>query len=370
MRNYALAIHATGVRQGTPIVYELAADSIEIGSAGNNHIVLDGPGVEPYHLAVRWMDAELYLLIRTTTVDITGMGQRSDDIFYCAEHGKIARLTAEDQCPFCRAAIQPIWLLRRLLPGDSFPIGEGFEADVLSQGQPNQVEDLAYDQGTSSWPDNRWLENPPHPKEHRYPEAQFIAEKRSYPQEDSNLWVWNPPETPFPVFIHQRVNRWVTHHAIHNDDREVGGLLLGDVYQDTDTGTVYPVITHAIPARFAREERGHLTFTRETWLELHDKIQEQHPEQQIVGWYHTHPGLDIFLSEWDLFIHRNFFNQPWQVALVVDPARYEAGLFVWADDEILDPLHPHQLFRVADLDGYPPVERRAQVRIKLGEVVE
>jgi hypothetical protein len=70
-----------------------------------------------------------------------------------------------------------------------------------------------------------------------------------------------------------------------------------------------------------------------------------------------------------LFIHRNFFREPWQVALVIDPRQDAAGFFVWQDGEILDPQHPHQLFKVADLEDETREERRPRVRIKLGERV-
>ncbi|MBI4778022.1 hypothetical protein HY792_03780, partial [Candidatus Desantisbacteria bacterium] len=40
----------------------------------------------------------------------------------------------------------------------------------------------------------------------------------------------------------------------------------------------------------------------------------------VVGWYHTHPGLGLFMSHYDSFIHNNFFSLSCQIALVVDPA--------------------------------------------------
>ena len=55
------------------------------------------------------------------------------------------------------------------------------------------------------------------------------------------------------------------------------------------------------------------------------------PDLDIVGWYHTHPDFGIFLSSHDLFIHRNFFDQPLQVAYVVDPIRQTRGFFRWRD---------------------------------------
>jgi hypothetical protein len=54
-----------------------------------------------------------------------------------------------------------------------------------------------------------------------------------------------------------------------------------------------------------------------------------YPDMRILGWYHTHPGHGIFLSDMDLFIHKHFFNLPWHVAFVFDPQNQEEGLFAW-----------------------------------------
>jgi proteasome lid subunit RPN8/RPN11 len=169
--------------------------------------------------------------------------------------------------------------------------------------------------------------------------------------------------------MHHRANHYVTRHAYRNADREIGGLLLGSVFRDPGDDLHYPVITHAIPARYAAEERGHLTFTHDTWRDLNRQREEHYPDKLVIGWYHTHPGLDIFLSQMDLFVHRNFFRQSWQVALVIDPHQDAGGFFVWSDGDLLDPQRPHQLFRIADLKDEPG-DTRSRIRIKLGERAE
>jgi proteasome lid subunit RPN8/RPN11 len=351
------------------VVYDLTGASIDIGSAEDNHIVLSGPGVEPYHLAVRQIDSRLCALVDLHVAhkqqEETWLNRQGDDALYCPEHGRLARLAETDCCPLCGESTRPLWLLRSLRAGDIFAIGAGFKATVLSQATPRggmQPGQLSTD---SPWPDSDWLKNPPHQPTFRVTEETHIRRGQAYPLDDSNLWAWDPPESPFPVFMHQRATRFVTAHAVHNANREVGGLLLGHINQTQD-GLVYPVITHAIAARFATEARGHLTFTHQTWLDLIRQREEHFPNREVIGWYHTHPGLGIFLSDWDLLIQRHFFRQPWQVALVIDPRQIAAGFFVWANGDVLDPQEPHQLFRIADLDDGGSVEHRARVRIKLG----
>jgi proteasome lid subunit RPN8/RPN11 len=120
-------------------------------------------------------------------------------------------------------------------------------------------------------------------------------------------------------------------HVFENADREVGGVLVGRSPRDGGP----PLVTGAIPALAADERRATLTFTQDAWEHVHRTLDAEFPpDEQIVGWYHSHPGFGIFLSEHDLFIHRNFFSGASQVALVVDPHARSEGVFTWADGEI------------------------------------
>jgi proteasome lid subunit RPN8/RPN11 len=128
-----------------------------------------------------------------------------------------------------------------------------------------------------------------------------------------------------------RVNEHAIYpHVFQNADREVGGVLIGTVAP----GAGLPLVSGAIPALSADEQRATLTFTQETWEHVHHVLDTEHPDKQIVGWYHSHPGFGIFLSEHDLFIHRNFFSGAAQIALVVDPLAGTEGVFCWHADEI------------------------------------
>ena len=77
------------------------------------------------------------------------------------------------------------------------------------------------------------------------------------------------------------------------------------------------------PMSFAPASRQACTpatpiFTQETWTRIHEEKDARYPDHKIVGWYHSHPGFGVFLSDHDLFIHKNFFSQPGQLAWVFD----------------------------------------------------
>jgi proteasome lid subunit RPN8/RPN11 len=122
----------------------------------------------------------------------------------------------------------------------------------------------------------------------------------------------------------------IYHHVFTNADREVGGVLVGRVPRLGGP----PLVTGAIPALKAEEKRATLTFTQDAWEHVHQVLDRDFDGDQIVGWYHSHPGFGVFLSEHDLFIHRHFFSGPSQIAVVVDPQACSEGIFYWRDGTV------------------------------------
>ncbi len=130
--------------------------------------------------------------------------------------------------------------------------------------------------------------------------------------------------TPLRVAFTREAYAEVTAHAKESLDREVGGVLAGEFCED-DEGAF--VLVKAIVRGLATKQgRGHVTFTQDTWNAIHETMDKEHKELQIVGWYHTHPSFGVELSEMDIFIQRNFFSHPAHVALVVDPLGGDVAL--------------------------------------------
>ena len=118
-------------------------------------------------------------------------------------------------------------------------------------------------------------------------------------------------------------------HTNSTTASEVGGVLVGRM----DGGLTR--ITAAIPAEKASVGSANVTFTHEVWEEVLPIIDRDHPDESMVGWYHSHPGFGVFLSEYDLFIQKNFFSDPAMVALVIDPLKGDGGWFEWQDDQVV-----------------------------------
>lgn len=135
---------------------------------------------------------------------------------------------------------------------------------------------------------------------------------------------------PGGPYVASGVRERIYDHVFSSLSAEVGGVLIGHLREDGS-----PLVTAIIPALEAEGGRSRVTFTHEAWSAIHGTLDRDHPGEEILGWYHSHPGFGIFLSEHDLFIHRNFFARPEQIAIVVDPHAGSEGLFVWRDGEVV-----------------------------------
>ena len=140
---------------------------------------------------------------------------------------------------------------------------------------------------------------------------------------------------PFPeslpseyrVTISEAAFEAIKEHANSDTAIELCGVLAGSLFADDDGP--YLVVEKAIEGVATRRTGSQVTFTHETWERIHTQMEAECPDLRIVGWYHTHPGFGIFLSEMDQFIQDNFFNLPHQVAFVYDPVADRRGLFIW-----------------------------------------
>ena len=134
------------------------------------------------------------------------------------------------------------------------------------------------------------------------------------------------------VFIAEAAFDRAVERGTKDTTREIGGVLVGEVLHD-DSGP-YLNIEATIDALHADEKGAELTFTHATWEHIHKEMDTRYEGKRVVGWYHTHPGFGVFLSDRDQFIHNSFFNLPYQVALVYDPKSKEHGVFGWRDNEV------------------------------------
>lgn len=155
--------------------------------------------------------------------------------------------------------------------------------------------------------------------------ASTPIERRTFPgPEDANA--------ALRVHFSRRAYAELTAHAKESLDAEVCGVLVGEVCDDG--AGPFVDVRAIIRGNAAREARAHVTFTHETWNQIHTALDKDYPDFHIVGWYHTHPGFGVEFSAMDRFIQQNFFSAKTQVAFLTDPLGGDVSLCFNAADGI------------------------------------
>jgi proteasome lid subunit RPN8/RPN11 len=160
------------------------------------------------------------------------------------------------------------------------------------------------------------------------------APRMSEPGKEASVTAIEPT-----IKIDSEVTRRIRQHARSHSKTEVCGVLIGE---DVN-GTID--IRASIEALNATQAGTHVTFTQDAWEEIYRVKDDLYPNDRIVGWYHSHPGFGVFLSEHDMFIQQNFFSSPGQVAWVYDPHSDEEGCFGWVSGEV------HRLSSLSVIDN-------------------
>jgi proteasome lid subunit RPN8/RPN11 len=143
-----------------------------------------------------------------------------------------------------------------------------------------------------------------------------------------------PGPDDLPIFLDHQTADAIERHALRDTSVELGGILLGLECVDEESGQPFVWITKSLEAKHYENTQSSFTYTHDAWEEITRERDQQYPDLDIVGWYHTHPDFGIFLSSHDQFIHRHFFAQPLQVAYVIDPVRQIRGFFRWRNDSL------------------------------------
>jgi proteasome lid subunit RPN8/RPN11 len=129
------------------------------------------------------------------------------------------------------------------------------------------------------------------------------------------------PESPLLVFLEESCMANMHQHAEQDILREQAGILCGQAY--LSDGKHYVAIESAIAAD-TLSDAAHFKFHQDSWQGTWNHLENG---CNIMGWYHTHPAMGIFLSAIDLRTQQLYFSSPWQIAVVIDPVIREIGIF-------------------------------------------
>ncbi|MDR0887587.1 MAG: Mov34/MPN/PAD-1 family protein [Candidatus Methanoplasma sp.] len=97
--------------------------------------------------------------------------------------------------------------------------------------------------------------------------------------------------------------------------KEIMGFMMGTVFKD-DEGE-YAVVTDIATGDLEADEVS-VRFDTGSMESLFESI-DARGGNDIVGWYHSHPGFGCYLSEIDIKTHEGIFGNDTGFALVIDP---------------------------------------------------
>ncbi len=111
---------------------------------------------------------------------------------------------------------------------------------------------------------------------------------------------------------------------------EVGGFLLGNYSQSLENHQYHLSIEKFVPFVPEYHDLYQIEIGTATLVQELGDAQDQYPQHSVIGWFHTHPGHGLFLSNADLAVHRQF-PHPYQVAMEIDSLtdRLDMAVFSW-----------------------------------------
>jgi proteasome lid subunit RPN8/RPN11 len=149
----------------------------------------------------------------------------------------------------------------------------------------------------------------------------------------------------FDVYLSALGEGKIRSHAVKEAPRrlEVMGFLLGEAC--TWKGETYSVVRDVVTTEL-RSSSSKVRFDPKAFPKLFHELDDSGFDYILVGWYHSHPGHTCFLSGTDKETQRSMFNQPYHVALVIDPINRDVKTFRLRDDgyeetlfAVFDPSH-------------------------------
>ena len=175
---------------------------------------------------------------------------------------------------------------------------------------------------------------------------EIVFPKRHKEHYSNTTLVGEPAKDDICIFIQQKTMNALIEEGKQSTAVERGGVLVGTVYENADQGKHIVEISDLIIGEHMVSSMTQLRYTFESWQAQHQRMQEDFLDKRIVGWYHTHlieGGIyqrqnsersKLFFSRDDHFLHKQFFPEPWHVAMVLDP-KGNSIFFQWKGKEVV-----------------------------------
>jgi hypothetical protein len=129
------------------------------------------------------------------------------------------------------------------------------------------------------------------------------------------------------VFFDQKALGAIHAHYETAGRQGMMGFLVGDLFECPTSRQRYVVVDATIRLNQAVYGDKTLVIVSRLWERIQDELHKI--EGHLIGWYHSHPPINVELAPGDVETHLQYFKRPWHVALVLGTENEGpvAGLF-------------------------------------------
>jgi proteasome lid subunit RPN8/RPN11 len=132
----------------------------------------------------------------------------------------------------------------------------------------------------------------------------------------------------FQVYVTAYVVNKVWQHVNETPRLESGGVLIGHPFQCIDDPTItFVIIVDALQQESNNRSVSHYTVGPTEIARVRAQIEKNYAGLKVVGWYHSHPGHGVFLSQQDMQIVQSLYNAEWHLAWVLDTIHNQSAFF-------------------------------------------
>ena len=142
-------------------------------------------------------------------------------------------------------------------------------------------------------------------------------------EEPTDFFEIGSEEPGLRVYLRYDLFRALDEYAVRDTSRELAALLVGQIQEGGQGNCI--VVEDAIEIGVGDEREGR--FSPRVWQHARRVARTRYATKVIVGWYHTHPGTGLDLSQEEREVHKTFFPEAWQVMYVVDPVSRDRNFY-------------------------------------------
>jgi len=155
----------------------------------------------------------------------------------------------------------------------------------------------------------------------------YQAQPRRIPKD----WPHNHGPNRYIVYADSQAVERIMSHARMDTRYECFGILLGNAYVDEENDLTWMYLQDSVAAEYAHSDFTSVEVSREEFQRINEEVDRIRDRSngriRKIGWYHSHPNFGIFMSNTDRLNQKRYYNQEWQIAMVVDPIRSTMGFF-------------------------------------------